>query len=206
MMKKTLLAAALAVSATSAQAVPTYFYNLVFIGANLHSEHGATIWDGHNSGWIEFAIGQPPNPGASLTSTVNGNTLSIEWTGAEPGYSQIIHADLVFDHDLGGALPTDNAGFLATQSLLYTDSFLPGVLHDHLEGNFAWLGPVVVKDVPYGSLRGGNPNYAFALGDDPKLPEPASWALMITGFGLVGAAMRRRPQPALACRSGQPAA
>lgn len=27
----------------------------------------------------------------------------------------------------------------------------------------------------------------------PDVPEPASWALMISGFGLVGAAMRRRP-------------
>lgn len=32
---------------------------------------------------------------------------------------------------------------------------------------------------------------SFALAG-PGVPEPASWALMITGFGLVGAAMRRR--------------
>lgn len=30
------------------------------------------------------------------------------------------------------------------------------------------------------------------------IPEPASWALLIAGFGLVGAAMRRRAIPALA--------
>jgi PEP-CTERM motif len=30
------------------------------------------------------------------------------------------------------------------------------------------------------------------FGDTGGVPEPASWALMITGFGLVGAAMRRR--------------
>jgi PEP-CTERM motif len=29
-------------------------------------------------------------------------------------------------------------------------------------------------------------------GGTPGVPEPASWALMIAGFGLVGAAMRRR--------------
>ncbi len=36
-----------------------------------------------------------------------------------------------------------------------------------------------------------------ALPDTPPVPEPASWALMITGFGLVGSALRRRvPSPA----------
>jgi hypothetical protein len=33
-------------------------------------------------------------------------------------------------------------------------------------------------------------NYAFAVGD--VVPEPASWAMLIAGFGLVGAALRRR--------------
>ena len=33
-------------------------------------------------------------------------------------------------------------------------------------------------------------NYAFRL--DGAVPEPASWALMLGGFGLVGGAMRRR--------------
>nr|WP_084192404.1 PEPxxWA-CTERM sorting domain-containing protein [Parasphingorhabdus marina] len=36
----------------------------------------------------------------------------------------------------------------------------------------------------------------------PAVPEPATWAMMIGGFGLVGGAMRRRKkltaQPALA--------
>jgi hypothetical protein len=35
-------------------------------------------------------------------------------------------------------------------------------------------------------------NFAFRLDAGPGVPEPAAWALMITGFGLVGGAMRRR--------------
>jgi hypothetical protein len=31
------------------------------------------------------------------------------------------------------------------------------------------------------------------IGDINAVPEPASWALMILGFGVIGAAMRRRP-------------
>lgn len=40
-----------------------------------------------------------------------------------------------------------------------------------------------------GTTYGGNRLGAFQM---PAVPEPASWALMIGGFGLAGAAMRRR--------------
>ena len=49
--------------------------------------------------------------------------------------------------------------------------------------------------VSFGVLRSGEV-YNFSLGD--AVPEPASWAMMIAGFGLAGAAMRRRPSQALA--------
>ena len=32
----------------------------------------------------------------------------------------------------------------------------------------------------------------------PAVPEPATWALLLLGFGLAGAALRRRPSPAAA--------
>jgi hypothetical protein len=35
-----------------------------------------------------------------------------------------------------------------------------------------------------------NVNYAFKISD--AVPEPGSWALMVVGFGIVGAGMRRR--------------
>ena len=38
--------------------------------------------------------------------------------------------------------------------------------------------------------------YTFTL--DAAVPEPASWALMISGFGLVGAASRRRARASVA--------
>jgi len=57
------------------------------------------------------------------------------------------------------------------------------------------------------SLTGGNFNGASGIGQgiapdpvDPGgggVPEPASWAMLIAGFGLVGAAMRRRTQHGL---------
>ncbi|MBY0520051.1 MAG: PEPxxWA-CTERM sorting domain-containing protein, partial [Sphingomonas sp.] len=39
----------------------------------------------------------------------------------------------------------------------------------------------------------------FNLGVTPAVPEPATWAMMIGGFGIVGGAMRRRSaKPTLA--------
>lgn len=42
----------------------------------------------------------------------------------------------------------------------------------------------------YWGQQGGS--YSGNLGLGAAVPEPASWAMMIAGFGLVGAAMRRR--------------
>lgn len=62
----------------------------------------------------------------------------------------------------------------------------------------AFVDPYLIIDPAYGLI---DPDYAskyslsFSQGAGnvaPGVPEPASWALMIVGFGLVGAAARRR--------------
>ncbi len=67
------------------------------------------------------------------------------------------------------------------------------------------LGPRVVTatsdastaDVTFSALRPGE-TYSFKFADPvvappvAPVPEPSTWALMITGFGLAGAALRRR--------------
>jgi hypothetical protein len=40
-------------------------------------------------------------------------------------------------------------------------------------------------------------NFRVTTADAAAVPEPASWAMMISGFGLVGGAMRRRVTPQL---------
>ncbi len=39
---------------------------------------------------------------------------------------------------------------------------------------------------------GGNPGFEGIAGNVAAVPEPATWALMIAGFGMVGATLRRR--------------
>lgn len=38
----------------------------------------------------------------------------------------------------------------------------------------------------------------YLTGDAPAVPEPATWAMMLLGFGIAGYAMRRRSRPKLA--------
>ena len=51
-------------------------------------------------------------------------------------------------------------------------------------------------NLTFQALNSGGDNAAFIDGVNvAAVPEPASWALMIGGFGLVGVAMRRRAKP-----------
>jgi len=44
----------------------------------------------------------------------------------------------------------------------------------------------------------GTPNYSLTISDTSPVPEPASWSMMLLGFGAIGFAIRRRRARALA--------
>jgi hypothetical protein len=54
------------------------------------------------------------------------------------------------------------------------------------------VGLVLSSNDPYG-LAYDDFRFETAGGNPGGVPEPASWAMLITGFGLAGAALRRRP-------------
>lgn len=60
-------------------------------------------------------------------------------------------------------------------------------------GNSAHLGFVLPDGVTFTSASGSALTQSAFPG--PGVPEPASWAMLIAGFGLVGAANRRRMRP-----------
>jgi hypothetical protein len=57
----------------------------------------------------------------------------------------------------------------------------------------AWIDPLISIDPTF---LASNPGYSVVIsagiGNAPAVPEPASWALMIGGFALAGAAIRQR--------------
>lgn len=58
------------------------------------------------------------------------------------------------------------------------------------------LGPLAVAEQAGGSTARGRITISYITGE---VPEPASWGMMICGFGLVGAAMRRKRAGPVPC-------
>ena len=73
--------------------------------------------------------------------------------------------------------------------------FSPGNQGGYTALNLSGAG---ITRVQFGSTNANwvADDLSFTVGG--AVPEPATWAMMITGFGLAGAALRRRPRSALA--------
>ena len=70
-----------------------------------------------------------------------------------------------------------------------------------LGGNFFYRNTGNTDPVTAGAwtATGDRLHYSFTFGaGNGGVPEPATWAMMIAGFGLAGAAMRRRERSAAA--------
>jgi choice-of-anchor A domain-containing protein len=112
---------------------------------------------------------------------------------------------LLNDNFLGGG--PQNLGenviwnFHEATNLTFTTSFYGSVLAprahgtigNFIDGSVAFASMTQNGEVHLGTFRGSIPDVA-------AVPEPASWAMMILGFGMLGGAMRRqaRLQPRLA--------
>ncbi|MBV8972739.1 MAG: PEPxxWA-CTERM sorting domain-containing protein [Sphingomonadaceae bacterium] len=63
-------------------------------------------------------------------------------------------------------------------------------------GKSLFVTAYAVASGPGQARRGGFDDLVLTTTSAPALPEPASWALMVTGFALVGARRRRAPAAA----------
>jgi hypothetical protein len=101
----------------------------------------------------------------------------------------------VVGHTVGGVLTFDAPLLLKTSSVDdYTDGFgfpysrwgdFSTTMVDPTNSKIFWT----IQELPFSSTEWGTQISAINLGG---VPEPTSWALMLGGFGFVGAALRRR--------------
>ncbi len=118
-------------------------------------------------------------PVAGGSFTLNSFQIAGFYNGAqsETGFGNS------FTVRFNGDLATDQVFAIDTLPGFQTFTFnRPGVIGFQIFSTYAQLDNVVVNAVP-------------AIGG---VPEPASWALLIAGFGLTGAALRRRRALAVA--------
>jgi len=138
------------------------------------------------------------NPSSTVGTSSLGNFTYSTSTCISPGGAISLGTFIIdFGTDAfngtfdGGSTPSDIAGISDT-SWLFT--ILGGTgRFAGASGTFDGTGLADARTQPTGiSIDfAGNVNA-------PAVPEPASWALMILGFGAMGLAMRRRGQRALA--------
>ena len=149
----------------------------------------------------------------SSTTVVSGpntvaNTTTIGFTEASLGSPTFLET-VVFTNTLAGLYSVT----LTTSSpdIDFTSAFLAGLggPYDLIEidddgTNEFWrlANPVTLGASTYTLNINGNNAGAGSLGGSitirQAVPEPATWAMMLLGFGAVGFAMRRRRAPVLA--------
>jgi hypothetical protein len=161
-------------------------------------------------------------PAMSATVTFTGDTTGspvfnrpVVGGGLSAVGTAVNYESIGFTVDLSGSytlsLATDYDSFL----VLYSGAFDPASPEDNFlvadDDSLGSFGDAqIIFDLAAGTsyfavatafdngvagpfaLTIAGPGTATLIGDEGAVPEPASWAMMIAGFGLVGGALRRR--------------
>jgi len=136
------------------------------------------------------------NPNASNPNSYkNAEALYNLFNDTHPSANPDITLNFLFSTSITGGLITGAGTSSGTWSL-------PGYLVDFVAvkaGNYFVLYQITpassgswdTLDIPYNNMP-LNLSHMVFFGQESAVPEPAAWGMMIGGFGLAGAAMRRR--------------
>jgi hypothetical protein len=157
----------------------------------------------------------------STYSAANGSTFEISGTGGFSGISGttgLLNGSLAFSNTVGDIITQAVPNFFVfndanggtynySVSSVRTNAFVnsPGAfssgtlftLGNLINTNLSYLTPTPTSlSIQFNSTGASAFSSALTLSVPPvgasAVPEPASWAMMISGFGLIGGAMRRR--------------
>ena len=153
-----------------------------------------TVWDTTVNGFYLAVLQQPlgtilnGNDPASISipSVLGKNDFAVSGDGWPIG--GVNNSDLFYRLTLGFGDGTVVSGVYDTVSNNFFGSTSGNITLD----GFLWERQEFNIVSEYSSTKGGSPadyNGGFSY---TAVPEPATWAMMIGGFGMVGAAMRRR--------------
>ncbi len=160
-----------------------------------------------------LAAGSAICAGMMIAAPASALTYAANFDGNNGTYGRIVTPtgsfsdDVTFTLATGGVASFDVTSILAsgdqTTNLDFTSVLLNGVTAFTIastgdrESRFL-LNTVVSAGTNFIRLigtTGGNASYSGTIAFSPiqtTVPEPATWALMFVGFGLVGASIRRR--------------
>ncbi|MBW8755315.1 MAG: CHRD domain-containing protein [Sphingomonadales bacterium] len=148
------------------------------------------------TGTLSGANEVPPNAStatatytATLDDVLNSIAVTLSFSGLTGGPASAAHIHCCTTPGMNAPVVIPFGGFPSATSGTYSNTFL-GISPTNVAGIEAGLAYINIHNAtfPGGEIR--------AQLTSP-IPEPASWAMMIGGFALIGAALRRHRPAAL---------
>jgi hypothetical protein len=146
------------------------------------------------------ALGQPANtpPGNVVTGGLKQFVTATQFAHAIPGVFQF-EADLAPGWRIGAGQDYWLTVANGSNGWQWTQALLGPTVGSELYNAHTSTGPGCLDGGPHcGPWTDLHTDFAFRI---TAVPEPATWAMMILGFGGVGALMRRRNQAVLSLRA-----
>lgn len=152
------------------------------------SSNGTVLGSAHNSGTPFGDLGNVLVAGNFRDGTLGQITLK-----ARDGYQlRLIDFDFVGYFNFAPSLPLRVMDLQGNELIAGVFSTGTGSTHNSLVADTSFLNGVVIRWGPDSSV-GGIDNIRYDTRSlTTAVPEPGSWALMISGFGLIGGMARRR--------------